>query len=127
MSTAENENRSPERVSFFDSGHLPSGPSREWKDPDFYGRDAEYPGELVRLGTRGRLRDQYFVELMVTPFRWNPVTGAARVAEEVEILITFEEDSPSPPQDRKPVRKGSREESWYRGKFLNHYLAELFG
>ncbi len=107
---------------------LAPAPRRPEYRPDaaIYGRDADYPAEPVALGPTGRLRDRAYVELIYTPVQVNPVTGLARVAEEVELEIDF----PLPPGAEAlpaaPPRDSGRFEPVYREGLLNPDQAASF-
>ncbi len=80
--------------------------------------DSLYPDAAVQLGQIGHLRDQRYVELILTPLQVHPRSGAARLAEEIEIEIALQ--GASVRQSPSASRRGDpRLEGIYRGRFLN--------
>lgn len=60
------------------------------EDPAIYGRSGMYPRDAVRLGEIGTLRDQRYVEVIVTPARFDRTTGEIRIAGAIEVEVGFE-------------------------------------
>ncbi|HEU5182492.1 MAG TPA: C25 family cysteine peptidase [Candidatus Polarisedimenticolia bacterium] len=85
-------------------------------DPSLAESDALYPEAVAQLGRIGFVRDQRYVELVLTPMQVSPRSGAARIAEEIEIEITLENaaTAPVPPPLADP-----RLDGFYRESFLN--------
>jgi hypothetical protein len=80
--------------------------------------DALFPEAVVQLGRTGFLRDQRYVELIVTPLQVHPRSGAARLAEEIDLEILLE-GAPSAAATLPRTRGDARLEDFYRGRFLN--------
>jgi len=95
----------------------PVYPPRYRADASLEKSDHDYPGELVRLGQVGYLRDQRYVELIVTPLQVNPRSGTARIAEEIELEITLQEDAQG--RRHQSGRSDPRGQAMYRDAFLN--------
>lgn len=104
------------------------GPLRSHLRPDaaIYGRDADYPPEPVTLGAVGRLRDQRYVDLIFTPVQVNPVTGAGRVAEEVEVEVSFPFAPVTAAQSAAGKGRDPRLEEIYSRGLLNYDQAASF-
>ncbi|MCI0568305.1 MAG: hypothetical protein L0Z52_08975, partial [Acidobacteria bacterium] len=76
-----------------------------------------YPGDLATLGQVGYLRDQRYVELILTPLQVQPGNGSARIAEEIELEILLEEDAGG--RGNGSGRMDPRGKALYRDAFLN--------
>ena len=59
------------------------------RDRRVYDRDVDFPGEPVRLGQIGYLRDQRFVEVLFYPLAYNPVRHQARFHSKVRVEVRF--------------------------------------
>ncbi|HEV8337327.1 MAG TPA: C25 family cysteine peptidase [Candidatus Polarisedimenticolia bacterium] len=100
-------------------------PRRPVHRPDsaVYGRDADYPSQPLALGAVGWMRDQKYVELIVTPVQVNPVTGIGRITEEIEIEVSFGAATGS----RRSIDSGKgrdrKLEEFYRAGLLNYEQA----
>ena len=79
--------------------------------------EGDYPGEIATLGQVGFLRDQRYVELILTPLQVNPKSGVARIAEEIELEILL--DQAEGVGQRSSGRKDPKGTALYRDAFLN--------
>jgi len=95
----------------------PVYPHRYRADAALEKSDAFYPGEVARLGEVGYLRDQRYVELILTPLQVHPKSGTARIAEEIEVEIFLQGDGMATP--RGGGRMDPRGKAMYRDAFLN--------
>jgi len=104
------------------------GPGRPVRRPDgsIYRRDADYPEQPVTLGSIGWMRDQRYVELIFTPVQVNPVTGTGRIAEEVEIEVSFGAASGSGRRLESGKGRDRRAEEFYRSGLLNYDQAAAY-
>ncbi|TDI12292.1 MAG: hypothetical protein E2P04_05950, partial [Acidobacteria bacterium] len=59
------------------------------ESPEIYGGEALYPPVPVRLGRRGALRRQQFVELIYTPLAYDPASGSLLRYQQVVVEIDF--------------------------------------
>jgi uncharacterized repeat protein (TIGR01451 family) len=59
-------------------------------DPAIYGRDAHYPAAVYTLSEPVYYRDVRLARLTLYPLRYNPVSGAMRQAQRLEVTLTFE-------------------------------------
>jgi hypothetical protein len=100
-------------------GAAPRGRGRETyrRDPDVFSRDAFTPDVPVRLGRVGALRDQPFVEVIVTPILYNAARGEARVYRRIEAQVSFED--PGTVESTGPTAADPHFESAYRSAFVN--------
>ncbi|NIR34648.1 MAG: hypothetical protein GWN73_01010, partial [Actinobacteria bacterium] len=55
----------------------------------FVGKQS-YPRQIARLGQVGTLRDQRYVELYLTPLRFDPEAGGLRLAQPYEVTVHFD-------------------------------------
>jgi len=103
-------------------------PGRRALRPDaaLYARDADYPPEPVALGAVGRLRDQRYVDLIFTPVQVNPLTGAGRLAEEIEVEVAFQGAPGAAAQSAGRNGRDRRFEEIYRRGLLNYDQASSF-
>lgn len=60
------------------------------KNTAVYDADAFYPADWARLSTLSQMRKWKFVRVLVSPVRWNPVSGKAQVAGTVTVQVSFE-------------------------------------
>lgn len=128
----------PEPVPGLSSAGGPSGPEgedpggrvpgRRLPRPDaaLYARDADYPPEPVKLGAVGRLRDQWYVDLIFTPVQVNPVTGSGRWAEEIEVEVSFRAAPGAAARPAGGKGRDRRFEEFYRRGLLNYDQASSF-
>lgn len=59
-------------------------------DPDVYTTSAFYPGELIKPGARGYLRDQAVVPVQFFPVQYNPVTGEVLFYQRIRVQLTWD-------------------------------------
>jgi hypothetical protein len=86
-------------------------------DPALAASDAQYPEAVVKLGETGRLRDQRYVDLILTPVQVRPRSGEARWAEEIELEIVLSGgEGATQGAGRRADPKGA---ALYQGSFLN--------
>ncbi len=81
---------------------LPTGESAEPQpgaappapDQDIYGADRFFPAEIVSISPPAIMRNHRLVQVAVTPYQYNPVTGELRVYTELELDFRFEGANP---------------------------------
>ncbi len=96
-------------------------------DAAIFGRDAEFPGSPVRLGSIGYLREQRFVEVIYTPVLYNPGRREARYFPDIRAEVRFmlpegREPSAAPPA----FRPDPLFEETYRRSLLNYEQGKAF-
>ncbi|MCI0657451.1 MAG: hypothetical protein L0170_10320, partial [Acidobacteria bacterium] len=95
----------------------PVYPPRYRMDTALEKSDRSYPGDLATLGEVGYLRDQRYVELILTPLQVHPKSGTAQIAEEIEVEILLDRVTAI---DRSVSgRLDPRGKALYRDAFLN--------
>ena len=101
-------------------GAVPRGRGRETfrRDPASFSRNAFTPDAPVRLGRVGALRDQPFVEVIVTPVLYNAARGEARVYRRIEAQVSFED--PGTVESTGPGKGDPHFEGAYRSAFVNY-------
>lgn len=87
------------------------------RDPELEASGATYPEDVATLGEVGYLRDQRYVDLILTPLQVRGGSGTARIAQKVELEISLAPGSPGAP--RRMGRSDAHGEALYRGAFLN--------
>jgi len=104
--------------------------SRE--SPDIYQGDALYPSTPVRLGQRGTLRRQEYIELIYTPLAYDPSSGSLVRYRALVVEIDFGKSQSGQPSTL--LAPGPGWEAVYRGAFVNprplevgHRRASSFG
>ena len=97
------------------------------EDARVFGRDADFPGEAVRLGSIGYLREQRFVEVIQAPLQYNPVTRQVRYYPEVRAEIVFKEGPGT--LSAEPLRRFRPDpyfEETYKRALVNYEQGKLF-
>jgi hypothetical protein len=95
----------------------PVYPPRYRPDTALEKSDRSYPGDLATLGEVGYLRDQRYVELILTPLQVHPKSGTAQIAEEIELEIFLDGiGALGPSVSGRPDPRGK---VLYRDAFLN--------
>jgi hypothetical protein len=97
-------------------GPPPSAPAH-LADETLESSDALYPGAVAQLGKIGYLRDQRYVELILTPVQVRPRSRKATLAQELEIEISLVGSTES--AVAAPRRADPHGEKLYEGSFLN--------
>ena len=59
------------------------------KDEGVYSTDAFYPTDLVEVASSGYLRDQRYVQVLVRPVQYNPVTGELKHHRYIKLQVSF--------------------------------------
>ncbi len=112
-------------------------PGRELLDkvPDFkvkfvknqaiYTTNAFFPSAVAEIGDSGYLRDQRYVEVLIHPVQYNPVTGELKHHHYIKLQISF-----SYPQGRLSLTPGRVESSAFetvlRNSILNYETAKAW-
>lgn len=91
-------------------------------DPAVYEGDAVFPAEVARLGRTGVLRDQRYVEVLVSPVRYDPAVQGLRLHQEVEVVVHFDgyEAAPAAARDERFF------EAIYRETLVNYVQGREF-
>ena len=97
-------------------------------DPAVYGADAFYPASNVRLVDLGFMRGQRIVRLEVYPVQYNPVSGALRVAERLQVSLEFGGPNTGPAglESGAALTEPPGFESAFRSSLLNYEQAKLW-
>ena len=97
-------------------------------DPAVYGADAFYPASNVRLVDLGFMRGQRIVRLEVYPVQYNPVSGALRVAERLQVSLEFGGPNTLPAglESGAALTEPPGFESAFRSSLLNYEQAKLW-
>lgn len=103
---------------------FPGAVRREVREesPAVYRGRFPYPLEAARLGKVGVLRDQRYVEVAVTPVRYDPAIRGLRVARALELEVAFDGDD----LRRTAPATDPRFESVYRDAFVNYGQGKTF-
>lgn len=95
---------------------------RREPDPAIYGGRGVYPESVVRLGAIGVYRDQRYVEVIVSPVRFDPLLRGLRVARSLQVTVAFDGDR----GQRTEPRPDPRLEDHYRSLFVNYAQGMTF-
>jgi hypothetical protein len=87
-----------------------------------YEGDALFPHAIVRLGDVGVFRDQRYVEVRISPVRYDPRTRGIRVASRVRFVVAFDGDDGR----RTEAQRDPRFEDTYRRAFVNYAQGTTF-
>ncbi len=86
-------------------------------DASIYSGVGPWPSQVARLGPIGRFRDQRYVEVRLSPLRFDPAIAGLRVAESFEVEVLFE-DAPAATGAATVTDEGL--EAVYRRAFVNY-------
>jgi hypothetical protein len=98
-------------------------------DPQIYGRDVYYPGELYRVDPPAQFRQQTVVRVQVMPVQYNPVTRQLRLYRDLQIVVRFIGGQLPNAQTLSPTLSAplrEAEEEFYRELLLNYEQAKAF-
>ena len=95
---------------------------RSLEDDVIYRGARLYPDAVVRLGEIGVFRDQRYVEVIVTPVRFDPRAGGVRFASRIKLEVRFEGDDGR----RTSATRDARFEDVYRRAFVNYAQGTTF-
>ncbi len=87
---------------------------------EFYRSDAFLPAEQVRVGEIRQLRGHRFVQLEVTPIRYNPSLAEIEIATEIDVTIDFAGGDAAETRRVLDRYSNGRFERLARDLFLNH-------
>ncbi len=91
-------------------------------DPAVFEGSSPYPAQVARLGKIGTFRDQRYVEVLISPVRYDPKARGLRTARSITVTISFDGDatirSRTPPDPRL--------EDLYREMFTNYAQGTMF-
>lgn len=90
--------------------------------PAFYADAEGTSREVARLGSVGRFRDQRYVEVHLSPVRYDPASRGLRIARSVEIAVRFEGTKES----AGAAAPDERFEDIYRAAFVNYAQGTTF-
>ncbi|HID62281.1 MAG TPA: hypothetical protein EYP49_06015, partial [Anaerolineae bacterium] len=82
-----------------------------------YSRDAFFPSLVVEIGDSGCLRDQHYVQVLINPVQYNPVTGEIKHHHYIKLQVSF-----SYPQGRLSLTPGRVESSAFDTVLQNFIL-----
>jgi hypothetical protein len=91
-------------------------------DPEIFSGASPYPRQIVALGEIGSFRDQRYVDVVISPVRFDPRSRGLRVARSVSVTIEFDGDS----GERTPAVHDPRLEDLYRDMFVNYAQGSTF-
>ncbi len=102
-----------------------SDASREVRrqDPAIYQGAQLFPRQIAWLGETGVLRDQRYVEVHVSPFRWDPIRRGLREARGIELTVHFAGSSAEATAEPRVDRVF---ESVYADSFANYEQGREF-
>ena len=97
---------------------------REFRRPDpaIFEGSRLYPEEIAALGEIGALRGQRYVEVRLSPVRYDPAIRGIRVARSFDVAVRFEGGA----FERTPPSADSRFEAVYRDAFVNYDQGTTF-
>ena len=90
-----------------------------------YSANSFFPRAVAEIGGRGYLRDQCYVQVLIKPVQYNPVTGELKYHHYIKLQVSF-----SYPQGRPSLTSSRAESSAFetvlRNSVLNHETARLW-
>ncbi len=89
---------------------------------DFYEGPGTFPAEVAWLGETGVFRDQRYVEVHLSPVRFDRARNGVRIARGFTVTVHFDGDS----GDRVEAPADPRIESAYRTSFVNYEQGRSF-
>jgi len=92
------------------------------QDPAVFTGEEVYPGAIARLGKTGAFRGQRYVEVQLTPVRFDPRIRGLRICPSFEVTVRFEGDAGV----RREPRPDPFLEDVYRSTFLNYAQGTTF-
>jgi hypothetical protein len=95
-------------------------------DAQVYGRDAFYPGELVRVDPPAQFRRQTIVRVQVMPVQYNPAQKQLRIYQDLQIVVRFVGGLPAALAHVSAAPSSQIEEALYRDVLLNYEQAKAF-
>jgi hypothetical protein len=95
------------------------------RNQSIYTTNAFFPSTVAEIGDSGYLRDQRYVQVLIHPVQYNPVTGELRHHQYIKLQISF-----SYPQGRLSLTPGRAEspafETLLRNSILNYETAKAW-
>jgi hypothetical protein len=91
-------------------------------DPAIFGGREPFPKDAVSLGAIGTFRDQRYVDVVISPVRFDPSLRGLRVARTLTITIAFDGDTGA----RAYTAPDPRIEDLYRDMFANYAQGSTF-
>jgi hypothetical protein len=95
------------------------------KNQSVYATNAFFPSAVAEIGDRGYLRDQRYVQVLIHPVQYNPVTGELKHHHYIKLQVSF-----SYPQGRLSLTPGRTEshafETVLQNSILNYETAKVW-
>ena len=89
-------------------------------DENVYHTDSFYPGEQVKLGDIGIMRDLRVVPARICPFQYNPVTDQLQVAVKITVELEYYGVSNVAVKEGIPGAISPRIANWYQQAVVNY-------
>lgn len=94
-------------------------------EQNIYGKDAQFPNELVEIGTPAIMRDLRVARVTVNPLRWNPVTQELTLYKHIEVRIKYSAGGVENIKERDAVKVSRNFDKIYASKIVNYDELDL--